>query len=127
MNRRRVLVLGGIAVASATIGVLSYYFFMSAWIYVEVSLGRHDVEIIDLTDDDMTRHPTLQRLTIESDESRNIVPSRAIEQISRIQADEIAALLKMRTGESNAGGAFAYNNTIYSIYIFYQYDSPGIM
>jgi|SRR5690606_12539913 len=100
---------------------------MSAWIYVEVSLGRHDVEIIDLTDDDMTRHPTLQRLTIESDESRNIVPSRAIEQISRIQADEIAALLKMRTGESNAGGAFAYNNTIYSIYIFYQYDSPGIM
>jgi hypothetical protein len=127
VNRRHAFVIGGIAVASVTIAVLSYYFFMSAWVYVEVSPGRHDVEIVNLTDNDIAHYPTLQRLMLKADESRGIVPSRAIEQISRIQANEIANLLEMRTEGSDVDGAFAYNDTIYRVHLFYQYNAPGIL
>lgn len=124
VNSRRAGVIGGVAVASATIIFLSYYFLMTAWAYVEVGPGGHDAEIVNLTDGDMQRYPTLQRLVIEADESRGIVPSRALEQIPRTQADEIADLLKLRNEGPQAAGAFAYNDTTYGIYIFYQYNPP---
>lgn len=126
MNRRQAFVIGGIAVASVSIAVFLYYFFMPAWVYVEVTPGQDGADVVTLTDDDMASYPILQRLVLLAEESRGFAPSLGIGQTSRDEAIEIANLLEIRDESGTDRGTFMYNGTTYYIHIFYQYSGVGL-
>lgn len=126
MNRLHAFVIGAIAIASVSIAVFLYYYFMPAWVYVEVTPSQDDVDVVTLTDDDMARYPILQRLVLLAEESRGFAPSLGIEQTSRDEAIEIANLLEIRDESRTDRGTFIYNGTTYYIHITYQYGGVGL-
>lgn len=69
MNRRHAIVIGGIAAASVGIAVFLYYFFMSAWVYVDVATGNIvGIRPTALSSEDVSRHPVLQQKIREANE-----------------------------------------------------------
>jgi hypothetical protein len=125
VNRRHAAVIGGIAIAAIGVTIFLYYYFMSAWIYVDVTTEIAGiVQPTSLSDADIARHPVLQQKIHEANEhwanpETIYGPTRATFFEGKVIENLAGSSGKNLTGNNEV--YFHYDDRDYRLIIVYRY------
>lgn len=128
MTRRPVVVIGGIAIASISIAIFSYYLFMPVWLLVErIESTEHDV--IELPDSDLAASPELKEALKTADERFNPgLPGTNSFKLTNSDGNKILEILREKDVSADSSNRFRIENggKYYLVSVIFQYEPPGL-